>query len=563
MASDNIQLEERLVGQIEGEFYVPSYQRGYRWDETQVTALLNDVYKNGENPYCLQPIVVRKGDNGRYELIDGQQRLTTLYIINKYIAKTWEKEAVNYSLIYETRKDNEGFFNHIDDKEEAKKNIDFFFMHRAYMTIKNWFESKDAPKDVANQLNRYFSNSVKVIWYELQSGTREDATELFTRLNIGRIPLTNAELVKALFLCKSDKITKDKQMEIALQWDTIEREMHDEDFWYFLTKKKAQTYDTKIELLFEFLTSKRENKKDRLSVFFYFSGNPMAWDEVLSYYYRLKEWYKKNNYYHKIGYLIASGSRDMGEIVSETKEMHKKQQEKWLDEEIKKSVTSDKPYIELSYEKSNEYDLITKILLLFNVVSLMNNKSGNRFPFKEFNTSKWSLEHIHAQHSESLNSKEQWVNWLQENLHSVKAYNENHKAGGDLVEKIEDALKNEDKLSKVTYTELANSVDALFQATGSFMHNLSNMALLQGDANAALNNSTFNVKRRKIIDLEVQGLYIPYCTRMVFMKYYTPGNEISYFSWNEGDRKAYIAKINEVLKDYLKDPVEYDSEQGN
>ena len=82
MASDNIQLEERLVGQIEGEFYVPSYQRGYRWDETQVTALLNDVYKNGENPYCLQPIVVRKGDNGRYELIDGQQRLTTLYIIN-------------------------------------------------------------------------------------------------------------------------------------------------------------------------------------------------------------------------------------------------------------------------------------------------------------------------------------------------------------------------------------------------------------------------------------------------------------------------------------------------
>jgi hypothetical protein len=89
------------------------------------------------------------------------------------------------------------------------------------------------------------------------------------------------------------------------------------------------------------------------------------------------------------------------------------------------------------------------------------------------------------------------------------------------------------------------------------------MALLQGDANAALNNSTFNVKRRKIIDLEVQGLYIPYCTRMVFMKYYTPGNEISYFSWNEGDRKAYIAKINEVLKDYLKDPVEYDSEQGN
>ena len=65
MIEENIQLEEKLVGQIEGEFYVPSYQRGYRWDESQVTALLNDVYDNGEKPYCLQPIVVRKGDDGR------------------------------------------------------------------------------------------------------------------------------------------------------------------------------------------------------------------------------------------------------------------------------------------------------------------------------------------------------------------------------------------------------------------------------------------------------------------------------------------------------------------
>ena len=80
MVSSKIQLEERLVGQIEGEFYVPSYQRGYRWDDSQVRALLDDVYENRDNPYCLQPIVVRKDEQGRYELIDGQQRLTTLYI---------------------------------------------------------------------------------------------------------------------------------------------------------------------------------------------------------------------------------------------------------------------------------------------------------------------------------------------------------------------------------------------------------------------------------------------------------------------------------------------------
>lgn len=45
MDENKIQLEEKLVGQIEGDFYVPSYQRGYRWDETQVKDLLNDVNK--------------------------------------------------------------------------------------------------------------------------------------------------------------------------------------------------------------------------------------------------------------------------------------------------------------------------------------------------------------------------------------------------------------------------------------------------------------------------------------------------------------------------------------
>ena len=74
MIESNIQLEERLVGKIEGEFYVPSYQRGYRWDESQVKALLDDVYDNGEKSYWLQPIVVRKGDDGRYELISGHRR---------------------------------------------------------------------------------------------------------------------------------------------------------------------------------------------------------------------------------------------------------------------------------------------------------------------------------------------------------------------------------------------------------------------------------------------------------------------------------------------------------
>ena len=82
---DNIILEEKIVGEIEGSFIIEAYQRGYRWGKDEIEHLLNDIHEipDGQK-YCLQPIVV-KNKNGIYELIDGQQRLTTLYMIMKYV----------------------------------------------------------------------------------------------------------------------------------------------------------------------------------------------------------------------------------------------------------------------------------------------------------------------------------------------------------------------------------------------------------------------------------------------------------------------------------------------
>ncbi len=82
MPSNSLNLQ--LVRKISDEFYVPSYQRGYRWGQLEVESLLNDVRNNGNKPYCLQPIVVKK-NAGKFDLIDGQQRLTTIYLIYKYM----------------------------------------------------------------------------------------------------------------------------------------------------------------------------------------------------------------------------------------------------------------------------------------------------------------------------------------------------------------------------------------------------------------------------------------------------------------------------------------------
>jgi uncharacterized protein with ParB-like and HNH nuclease domain len=570
MTENNIQLEERLVGKIEGEFYVPSYQRGYRWDESQVTALLDDIYGSEGNSYCLQPIVVRKDERGRFELIDGQQRLTTLFILYKYMKTVFPVVPINYSLEYETRSENVNFFNNMDDDKLADSNIDFYFIHRAYYTIKKWFDEKGTTQTIVlvAKFLEYFTDEkqgkgVKVIWYEMKSGSEADAISLFTRLNIGRIPLTNAELVKALFLCQTDQVTKSKQMEISLQWDTIERELHDDDLWYFLTKKNAISYATRIELLFDFMAGKSDDEREQFFTFLHFSKQREnlleLWDGILRYYYRLKEWYKNDKLYHKIGYLVATGTSTIDLLMNETKELKKSAMDALLDDKIRQSIDSKKPYSELSYQ--NDPGIITNILLLFNVISLLQNGSGARFPFKEFNNESWSLEHIHAQHSLKLNTQEKWKEWLRLHIDSVKKL----EGTESLLDEMKEAIDNE-RLTDIKFNELADKITTLFSEQGDteYVHSISNMALLQCSKNAALSNALFDAKCRMIREMDANGQFIPYCTKMVFMKYYSSDkqNSISLNFWGQKDREAYVAKMNEVLRDYLKEPIGYGSEQS-
>ena len=72
-------------------YFIAAYQRGYRWTPLQVTQLLEDIreFTKRRNPqpedfYCLQPLVMRVSEEGGYEVVDGQQRLTTLMLISRH-----------------------------------------------------------------------------------------------------------------------------------------------------------------------------------------------------------------------------------------------------------------------------------------------------------------------------------------------------------------------------------------------------------------------------------------------------------------------------------------------
>lgn len=263
---DNVKLETKLVGNINGDFFIADYQRGYRWKE-EVEMLLNDIseVEEGKN-YCLQPIVVKKVAD-KFELIDGQQRLTTLYLLQKFTKLYRPKIQIKYTISYQTRENSKSYlenldFESIDKDNKSPKNIDEYFINEAAKIIKNWFEKFNDEKetkyssddDAANDIQTKLNNKVYVIWYEVDSS--ENSTQLFTRLNIGKIPLTNAELVKALFLSRNNGIDDAKQLEIATQWDIIEKELRNDNFWYFITNENAEKYSTRIELVFNLMANK-------------------------------------------------------------------------------------------------------------------------------------------------------------------------------------------------------------------------------------------------------------------------------------------------------------------
>lgn len=566
-----IKLDTKLVGDIKGDFYIPSYQRGYRWGETEVVRLLDDIYSTeGKRNYCLQPVVVRKSGD-RYELIDGQQRLTTIYLIYRFMHEESfgfiDEPRVNLS--YETREKSEDFLKLMDESRK-EENIDFWFLCTAYESIRKWFSEKDRKSTLTN-VNKYFDEIVKIIWYEV--GESEDAIGLFTRLNIGKIPLTNAELVKAMFLSKDtdENIDKEKQEEISLQWDNMEKELHNNSLWYFLTNKTSAVYQTRIDLVLDLISGKPADNREKYYTFFRFDEMRQTkkidsiWRSIQQTFLVLKDWHGNHQLYHKIGYLIASGTLTLQKIFDISRDKTKDDFRNSLDDFIRDSIRIKGNYSDLSYEKTQDRRKITTLLLLFNVESVRRNGEHSQwFPFDKYKFGRdgnvtWSLEHIHAQQSEGLRTQEMWKKWLELHIPSVKSVSD---TPDELIGLMKSAIAKE-KLERQEFDAIQQKVVELLSVKGNteYLHSIANMALLSTADNAALNNSTFDVKRNEIIKMDKAGQYIPFCTRMVFLKYYTPSEDNQLHFWGHTDRVAYVDAMNKVLANYLEEPIILEKEE--
>ena len=573
-------IEQRSVRDIIDKkinFNVPAYQRGYRWNKLNVTDLLDDLLEfiqdgSSRKFYCLQPLVVKKIGENRYNVIDGQQRLTTIFIILKYLENLLkEKNGIDeiYTLCYETRKDSKDFLQNIASKtqDESNQNMDYFCMHQAYGAIKSWFENKNA-----SELLEIFTNSkddkyhIEFIWYEVEDN--EDEVKIFARLNSGKIPLTNAELIKALFLnvrnlknrsapkeCSENEIIT-KQIEISKEWDEIEYALQDDEFFKFLTKND---YLTRIELLFEILSGVKNTELDRYAIYRYFADmakngdgllhlatevkenkEEYPWGNIKKIFLTFKFWFKDTEYYHLVGFLVVSGISNIKEIYGKAKDETKSDFNIFLKKKIKEKIKIE-DIDGLDYEK-NRKD-IENILLFFNIATILNNKSSNiRFSFSEFSTKRWSLEHIHAQNDKGLKDKKVQDTWLE----NMKKYIEEDAIEEDTIkEKIDSFIKG---FENNHFSELQMQILNRFGDVN--MHGIENLALLAAENNSSLSNGPFIEKREKIIEMDKNGEFIPICTKNVFLKYYTKKLSDVYF-WSKQDQEDYKDSIIKTLENFF------------
>jgi hypothetical protein len=637
---NNIALETENGLYIKHKYNIPNYQRGYRWERAEVLALLNDIweflnsYNDLDEKYCLQPIVLKLKDESfktgfiqgqeaqqytlyTWDVIDGQQRLTTLYLIMQYLSPFSGGEI--YELSYSSRGTEEkltNWQNELIDYNPRKQvpqplleycagdDLDIYFMANAVKTINEWFcgKMKENTDQSVKQKFSTFREHVYVIWYEIAStGDEIEAIDLFTRLNIGKIPLTNAELIKAVLLKQSSTQDERLQQQKALEWDQIEISLSNDEFFYFLCST-ADVYETRIDYLFllNYLNNCIKNQQSEqipdgyglFSFYVGYVGTSDIWGEIKSLHQLLCQWYKDHRIYHKIGFLVAccryqkkkSAQNDSLHLLANLiakyhKEKSKKAFMDELNDNIRETVKSfypkadhQKGYLplnELTY--LDHHDAIEQLLLLFNVLSMEQSSCEvMRFSFDRFLPKKkgdeWSLEHICPQNLEDCDSTEKQQKWLDFCLNELHGLKEKNIATKDMMKKCDTALAELQNAKAILTNKGAspladdefNRLAVLYQSVGSELvddqdiHTISNLALLPRDINSAFSNKLFFQKRLMMMEYDKGGNFIPLCTHNVFLKYYSQKDTQLYF-WTESDRDAYFKSIKNSLCTYLQE----------
>lgn len=508
----------------ESLFYIPAYQRGYRWQPKQVKELLDDLYsfackkKNDGEFYCLQPLIVKritshpdlpdalKGIADKadiWEVIDGQQRLTTLRVIYRYLmlkkglqdndSLSEEMGMRLFHIFYESRYEDFEYIENIGNQPPTGDhcNIDTNHIYAAIAEIDRWIK-EDAPqwsalygknstpysiRELLFQLLNTSSSAVsescgrvKFLWYELDADA-DNAVKEFLDVNNGKIPLTDSELIKALFLKQTNaSITnsgKTDQMALkniideslrqdrwAKKWERMENCLNDNAFWSFISTDILA--EDRMSILFELIYLRHHNgeKPEKGDIFRYyyrslssnsgkeaFNALNQKWQELNNEFRLLTDWHNDAILYNLIGLLINNDKTLYDIRIIYDKGCRYDEFVKNLKAELAcilaEKVDTKEQQINVTYKKRQD---VRRILLFINVAGMMSelehirkpqamkantpeeqemlkerprlSPPAYKFPFDLMKLQQWDVEHIDSATTNKLKKKEDIMQWI-------------------------------------------------------------------------------------------------------------------------------------------------------
>lgn len=561
--------------------------------------------------YYLQPLMVKPRllADGSYEwdVLDGQQRLTTMLLVLKCLKERLYggQQFGLYELKYANRKQLN--FNRITfdrasadyDFPKANENLDSYYVRKAKDRIERWYDNElsnnpslsDKFKemlfypDETRGVNSSPALRAKFIWYNVQAlqpgapqlnGNRQHDIEVFNRLNRGKISLTDSELIKALFLLcikvapayGSSLLTPET---LVRKWDDMGKKFQNEEFWNMIAPKGAD-YSNRLDLLFDFIKDCSGNGKGSAYRFYYKKMHGLLtspdinkveelWTEVKQYFDTLCKWHENVHKHNFIGYLIENGE-ELANIYSSSDLETKIRQGLGL-ENVDEIDT-------LRYYDNEGYKKIRKVLLLFNVLTC--DKFGQKFPFNLYRDNTFDVEHVNSQTDnpiEKIDEKIAWVKqqaipclWIDRNETDTNGIlTSGAREARDLITEgvqfLRDVKLNNNRDTGSKFKGYRTAVEYYYASgnrnTGMFEKDaIGNLALLNSSINREYKNALFPQKLRTLKRSDQEGVYIPLCTKYMFLKYYSnPQANVSAFSmmrWRQEDQDEYTEAIKESIR---------------
>lgn len=573
-------------------FIIPYLQRAYKWKEKQAKQMLEDFsefLKQEKTYYCMQPLAVVKIGDNKYELLDGQQRLTTLLILWRILFESDEKTSYPYKFEYERDSSESNTlinrYSFITESDEIKKgeygNIDEYYMSKVYGAIKLYFDNPNNKKTDEQKADNYKETFKKLLkgegkhilflWYEVNE---EEKHTTFAHLNSGKIELTCSELIKAILLSDGNKESLDNnrlpdKSLVAAQYAEMEEAFNDDRLWYMLQTDEPLYNGSRMDLLFNMVLNinRKAYEADPKAAFYKVYARradlSRLWKDCRAYFVRIMDLYKNPYTYHYIGYLTyTEGNNKIDDWVKVYKESGLKGCIEQLKSKVRESISGLGDLEKITYSDTSKATL-RKIFILHNIQTILIHyetiKKANlglrfsyeQFPFELLYSQRWDIEHIASQTENPLTKIQDCKDWIA----SVRAdYSEIFVQRPDLNNEI-DLFEKDSKIEmfKQIYNEIVSSAE---KNSPQNKDGLGNLVLLDSHTNRSYHNSLYKRKRKIILaasnidnqNNEYQVTYIPRCTLNVFLKTYNTGLDVKLGEWTQDDYDKYLGDLKEKLE---------------